>query len=80
MATQMAAALRAKLCKLAKARRRHNTHNPIVDRQSTYSAQDLVSGLAALMNTYDPTDIRTQANYISQQYPDTADHMQLAAL
>jgi LmbE family N-acetylglucosaminyl deacetylase len=46
-----------------------------VDGQSTYSSSDLVNSITSIMHFYQPTEIRTQANYISKQYPDHSDHM-----
>jgi LmbE family N-acetylglucosaminyl deacetylase len=46
-----------------------------VDNQSSYTSDQLVSALASLLNTYRPMEIRTQANYISKQFPDHSDHM-----
>jgi LmbE family N-acetylglucosaminyl deacetylase len=46
-----------------------------VDKQSSYSSQDLVKALASLMNTFGPAVIRTQANYVSKTFPDHSDHM-----
>jgi LmbE family N-acetylglucosaminyl deacetylase len=46
-----------------------------VDRQSTYSSGQLTTALTDLMYAYQPTDIRTQANFVSKQYPDHSDHM-----
>jgi LmbE family N-acetylglucosaminyl deacetylase len=46
-----------------------------VDSQSYYSSDDLSGALTTLMHIYQPTEIVTQANYISAQYPDHSDHM-----
>jgi LmbE family N-acetylglucosaminyl deacetylase len=46
-----------------------------VDNQSSYTSDQLVSALASLLNTYRPSEIRTQANYVSRQFPDHSDHM-----
>jgi LmbE family N-acetylglucosaminyl deacetylase len=46
-----------------------------VDNQSYYNADDLVAALTALMHTYQPAEIKTQANHISSVYPDHSDHM-----
>ena len=46
-----------------------------VDRQSTYTSQQLIDGLTAFMTTYLPTQIRTQADYVSTRYPDHSDHI-----
>jgi len=46
-----------------------------VDSQSTYTSNQLVSALTVLMHTYQPTEIRTQANYVSNSFSDHSDHM-----
>jgi len=46
-----------------------------VDNQSNYTSDQLVSALASLFNTYQPSEIWTQANYVSNQFPDHSDHM-----
>ncbi|HKR82345.1 MAG TPA: PIG-L family deacetylase [Candidatus Saccharimonadales bacterium] len=46
-----------------------------VDGQSSYDATELQQALAELMKTYQPTEVRTQANFIGHQYPDHSDHM-----
>jgi LmbE family N-acetylglucosaminyl deacetylase len=46
-----------------------------VDGQSYYGADDLVSALSELMHTYQPSEIRTQANYPGHQFTDHSDHM-----
>lgn len=46
-----------------------------VDGQSSYGTQDLTDALETLMHTYGPTEIHTQANYASSQYPDHSDHI-----
>jgi LmbE family N-acetylglucosaminyl deacetylase len=46
-----------------------------VDGQSSYTSDQLVDGLDALMHTYQPAEIRTQANFASSEYPDHSDHM-----
>ncbi len=46
-----------------------------VDGQSTYTSNQLTTALAALMQTYQPTEIRTQASYVSHVYPDHSDHL-----
>jgi LmbE family N-acetylglucosaminyl deacetylase len=46
-----------------------------VDYQSVYSSSQLIAALTDLLYTYNPTDIRTQANFVSKQYPDHSDHM-----
>jgi LmbE family N-acetylglucosaminyl deacetylase len=46
-----------------------------VDGQSSYTSDQLVDGLDALMHAYQPAEIRTQANFASSEYPDHSDHM-----
>ena len=46
-----------------------------VDRQSYYDANELEQSLGELMKTYQPTEVHTQANYVSHEYPDHSDHM-----
>jgi LmbE family N-acetylglucosaminyl deacetylase len=46
-----------------------------VDGQSKYSSNDLVNAIDMLLHFYQPTEIHTQANYISKTYPDHNDHM-----
>jgi LmbE family N-acetylglucosaminyl deacetylase len=46
-----------------------------VDDQSVYDATELEQSLTTLMETYQPAEIRTQANYVSHEYPDHSDHM-----
>ncbi|MEO6513330.1 MAG: PIG-L family deacetylase [Candidatus Saccharimonadales bacterium] len=46
-----------------------------VDRQSTYSAQDLQDALRAIMQIYQPAQIRTQATVPSESFPDHSDHI-----
>jgi LmbE family N-acetylglucosaminyl deacetylase len=46
-----------------------------VDGQSTYTSSELINALSSFMHTYQPAEIRTQANYISAVYPDHSDHM-----
>jgi LmbE family N-acetylglucosaminyl deacetylase len=46
-----------------------------VDQQSSYTAPQLADAIAALMHTYQPAEIRTQANYAGGPYPDHSDHM-----
>ena len=45
-----------------------------VDNQSAYTSPQLITALASLMFAYTPTEIRTQANFESTQYPDHSDH------
>jgi LmbE family N-acetylglucosaminyl deacetylase len=42
---------------------------------STYTSPQLTKALDALLHTYQPTEIRTQAGYTSGPYPDHSDHM-----
>jgi len=46
-----------------------------IDGQSTFSYSDVVSAMTDMLHFYQPTEIRTQANYISKQNPDHSDHM-----
>jgi LmbE family N-acetylglucosaminyl deacetylase len=46
-----------------------------VDGQSVYTSGQLTAALTDLMYSYRPTHIRTQADFISKQYPDHSDHM-----
>jgi LmbE family N-acetylglucosaminyl deacetylase len=46
-----------------------------VDGQSVYSSTQLTSALSSLMFVYQPSEIRTQANFVSSIYPDHSDHM-----
>jgi LmbE family N-acetylglucosaminyl deacetylase len=47
-----------------------------VDRQSSYTAQQLIAALTALMNTYEPSEIRTQSPInMSDIYFDHSDHL-----
>jgi LmbE family N-acetylglucosaminyl deacetylase len=46
-----------------------------VDGQSAYSSTQLVNALTSLMEAYQPTEIKTQANFIGSKYPDHSDHM-----
>jgi LmbE family N-acetylglucosaminyl deacetylase len=50
-------------------------HMNAVDGQSTYTAQQLVDGLADLMHAYLPSEIHTQANYPGRFFQDHSDHM-----
>ena len=45
--------------------------------QSNYNSTQLVSALAALMNFFQPTEIRTQANLANLKYPDHSDHLEV---
>ncbi|MBI2588815.1 PIG-L family deacetylase [Candidatus Saccharibacteria bacterium] len=51
-----------------------------VGHQSFYSYQQLEHAIVALMQTYKPTEIHTQANYISKKFPDHSDHMAVGYL
>ena len=42
---------------------------------SYYTSAQLIDALTSLMHTYQPTEIRTQADYVSDQYPDHSDHI-----
>jgi len=42
---------------------------------STYSSTQLTDALTVLMHAYQPSEIRTQANYGSAMYPDHSDHL-----
>ena len=46
-----------------------------VSGQSYYSSNDFINALISMMHTYRPTEIHTQANYVSHLYPDHSDHM-----
>lgn len=46
-----------------------------VDGQSTYNYGQLVNALSTLMALYQPTEIHTQANAPSTEYPDHSDHI-----
>jgi LmbE family N-acetylglucosaminyl deacetylase len=46
-----------------------------VDHQSYYSSAQLTAALSALMDAYQTTEINTQSDFISTQYPDHSDHM-----
>lgn len=46
-----------------------------VDKQSSYTAVQLVNSLTELMQTYLPTKIQTQADLISSIFPDHSDHI-----
>lgn len=48
----------------------HDVYN-----SSAYSADQLRDTLTALMEIYQPSEIRTQANFVSSAYPDHSDHM-----
>lgn len=46
-----------------------------VDAQSTYTASGLTQALATLMETYQPAEIRTQADVYGGDFPDHSDHI-----
>lgn len=47
-----------------------------IDGQSTYSPEELVNALTAIMNTYEPSEINTQALVnLSKKHPDHSDHL-----
>lgn len=46
-----------------------------VDNQSSFTSTQLTDALVSLMKTYQPVEIRTQANFVSKIYPDHSDHM-----
>jgi LmbE family N-acetylglucosaminyl deacetylase len=46
-----------------------------VDRQSTYTSDELRDSLQAIMQIYQPAQIHTQATAGSDNYPDHSDHM-----
>ncbi len=46
-----------------------------VDDQSSYSSSQLVSSLSSLMHVFQVGEVRTQANFVSETYPDHSDHM-----
>ncbi len=50
-------------------------HIQSVDGQSSYTSDELTSTLESLMHTYQPSEIRTQANFLSRTYPDHSDHI-----
>ncbi len=51
-------------------------HMHTIDHQSAYSSNGLAEALMLLMQTYNPTEIRTQATYNeSETYRDHSDHM-----
>jgi LmbE family N-acetylglucosaminyl deacetylase len=45
------------------------------DGQSEYTSDELIATLSTLMHTYQPAEIRTQANFIDMTHPDHSDHM-----
>lgn len=51
-----------------------------VDGQSYYSYDQLAGALADLMFAYGPTELRTQATYLSAKAPDHSDHMAVSRL
>lgn len=46
-----------------------------VDGQSSYTSSQLTAALTLLMYSYQPTEIRTQSNYVGHKSPDHSDHM-----
>jgi LmbE family N-acetylglucosaminyl deacetylase len=46
-----------------------------VDRQSTYTTEELQTTLAQLMEYFQPAEIHTQANYPGHRFVDHSDHM-----
>jgi LmbE family N-acetylglucosaminyl deacetylase len=46
-----------------------------VDKQSTYTSAQLTAALTDIMHIYQPAEIRTQSNFVSNTYPDHSDHM-----
>jgi LmbE family N-acetylglucosaminyl deacetylase len=46
-----------------------------VDKQSSYTSDELTQSLARLMHAFSPSEIRTQANLVDGTYPDHSDHM-----
>ncbi len=46
-----------------------------VDNQSTYTSAELTGSLTSLMHIFQPAEIRTQSDYVSNVYPDHSDHM-----
>ncbi len=45
-----------------------------VTNQSDYSAHQLTNALTTLMQTYQPSEIRTQADVVGHEFPDHSDH------
>jgi LmbE family N-acetylglucosaminyl deacetylase len=41
---------------------------------STFNRQELVSALSTLMNTYKPSEVRTQSTFVGKKIPDHSDH------
>lgn len=46
-----------------------------VDGLSVYTVDSLAGALEALLGTYKPTEVRTQAQYVNDAIPDHSDHM-----
>jgi len=65
---------------LASLERNTTTALQSVDDQSEYTLSQLSDTLTSLMNTYHPTEIRTQSNHVSTVYPDHSDHMAVSRL
>lgn len=51
-----------------------------VDRESSYSKSQLITALVSLMQLYQPTEIRTQATFVSNIFPDHSDHVAVSNL
>ena len=51
-----------------------------VTNQSEYSAQQLTDALAILMQTYQPSEIRSQADFYGHDFPDHSDHRAVGRL
>lgn len=46
-----------------------------IDKQSTYTGPQLIQALASMMNIYQPSTVKTQADTFSAEYPDHSDHI-----
>ncbi len=46
-----------------------------VDKQSSYTSEQLGGALISLMHIYQPAEIRTQSSFPGSQYPDHSDHI-----
>lgn len=51
-----------------------------VDRQSSYNSKQLVDALVALMEVYQPAEIRSQSSLSGSVYPDHSDHLATSQL
>ncbi len=51
-----------------------------VDGQSYYSLPQLTSAITTIMHVYQPSEIRTQASYLSTTFPDHVDHIAVGRL